>query len=59
MDAMLIITLPDGTTKTLQLSAVSVATQLNLNQPLPNEPGAPVVPVTVLHLHGEVVSGSL
>lgn len=59
MNAMLIITLPDGTTKTLQLTNVSVATHLNLGQPIPHQPGEPVVSVTVLHLHGEVSSGSL
>ena len=59
MDATLIITLPDGTTRTLELTGVFVSTTLNLSQPLPHEPGVPVVPVTVLNLHAEVSSGSL
>lgn len=59
MEATLTIKLPDGTTRTLELANVSVSTQLNLSQPMPHEPGVPVVPVTILHLHAEVASGNL
>lgn len=59
MEAELILRMPDGTTKTIQLAQVSVSTTLSMTSPLPNEPGAPVVPVTILHLHAEVTSGGL
>lgn len=58
MTATLILVEEDGTKRTLQLTDISMSTQINLSQPLPHEPGVPVVEVIVLHLHAEVVSDS-
>jgi hypothetical protein len=58
VQATLTITQPDGTTRTIELTSATVSTQVNLSQPLPHDPGVPVVPVTVLHLYAEVLSDS-
>ena len=56
MEATLTVKLPDGTTRTLELSDVSASTQEILSQPFPHEPGVPVVPVTALNLYAKVDS---
>jgi len=61
MQATLTITLPDGTTRTLELAQVAVQTTYAtefVTQPQPVEPVQPVL-VTRLSLTGAVVSGSL
>lgn len=61
MQALLTITLPDGTTRTLQLDQVTVQTAYAtefLTQPQPTEPLQPTL-VGRITLTGAIVSGSL
>jgi len=61
MHALLTITLPDGTTRTLQLDQVTVQTAYAtefLTQPQPTEPLQPTL-VGRITLTGAIVSGSL
>ena len=61
MQATLTITLPDGTTRTLELAQVAVQTAYAtefVTQPAPTEPLQPVL-VGRINLTGAIVSGSL
>jgi hypothetical protein len=61
MQALLTITLPDGTTRTLQLDQVTVQTAYAtefITQPQPTEPLQPTL-VGRITLTGAIISGSL